>query len=171
VIQNVFGGRGPVLAAALFLLLPGCATTSDPNKADIFSYSDKKTQKYLDQKQATVDEMERQRAQLEHDRLALSKSGEQKRLELAVMQGKLTEMDRNMAVLEKKVRNAKVQTDQAKARRYALQQKIEDVRREMDSCKQQMGDSSATVALEMRLEELKRRQANLANELDAITRM
>ncbi len=147
------------------LLLMGCtATTTDPSKGGLFSYSPEAYEARIKEREARLAAIEAQQAKEREENEALKKAVGERVVTVAAQQGQLREMQANIENLKKRLEQSK-STDTAKtAKLTELQTRATDIEK-------QMRNNTATQNVEERkayLEKLKQEYANLQKDLDAL---
>lgn len=152
-----------------FMLMLGCATVDDPRKADIFSFSRAKSQRYIEGKQAELDLLEQRRAELDLEKEKLQRDNERKEKERDVLRAQLSEVNKDVDNLASQLARSKAQSAKLQARRRDLQARIRALKREVAECQNQVQEAPDTADLQKRLDALRQKQRQLEQEYSILS--
>ncbi len=152
-----------VLASAL--LLVGCsATTTDPSKGGLFSYSPEAYEARIKEREARLAAIEAQQAKEREESEALKKAVGERVVTVAAQQGQLREMQSNIESLKTRLAQSKTADTAQAAKITALETRATDIEK-------QMRTNTATQNVEERkayLEKLKQEYDSLQKDMDAL---
>ncbi len=152
-----------VLASAL--LLVGCsATTTDPSKGGLFSYSPEAYEARIKEREARLAAIEAQQAKEREESEALKKAVGERVVTVAAQQGQLREMQTNIESLKTRLAQSKTADTTQAAKITELETRATDIEK-------QMRNNTATQNVEERkayLEKLNQEYAELQKDMDAL---
>jgi chromosome segregation ATPase len=170
---GVFGGLDSLrsFGASILcgLILFGCATVDDPRKADIFTFNQEKSRRFIEAQEAELDALKQQRAQLELERERLEQSNMSKEKERDVLLAQSSQLNKDMNRLESQVASLRASSAKLDARRKDLRARIMTLKREVEECQKQVQQSEETEAIRKKLDTLRSRQRQLEQEFSILS--
>ncbi len=160
---------GLLLLLICQMMLVACASVDDPRKADIFTFREEKSQKFIDERQAELDALAQQRAQLDLEKEKLRRDNEEKEKERDVLLAKLSGLDQDLNSLASQVASLEMSSARMQARRKELEARIKTLKREVGECQKQARETPETAVLQKRLEFLRRKQRQLEQEYSILS--
>jgi chromosome segregation ATPase len=155
-----------ILSLCAILLLAGCATTTDPSKGGLFSYSPEAYKQRKLEREGRLKELQTEQIAEERRQAALKQTAEQKQAEKANLQQKIQKVNTDSA-------NIKTKLTAYKAQNAAQEAALEDLRGRQTRLQADIQASRAGGGSEesrqIEAERLRREVARLARDAEMLS--
>ena len=160
--------RSILLVLCATFMLSGCiATTTDPSKGGLFSYSPEAYEQRKAERQDRLAELQREQIAEERRQQALNKKLGSQRQERAAMQKKISNATKESGVLRKQLDSYSAQNEQQQAALADLKKRQERLSSDIAAANSGKGMSDEAKAVEA--ERLRREIERLANDAAALS--
>ena len=149
----------------VLLLIQGCASVSDPRKADIFSWDKKKSEKYLQEKEAALEAMRAERRALSSRNAQLEKANAEKKKQVQSLQAALDSIKSDMAAMERRLDAANATSEEQRRQIQSYKSRISDLKgqvHDLDASGQQDGSGG----LQGELDQMRKKRDKLMEEME-----